>query len=100
MTTPKPRGFAAMDPEKHREIARAGGRAAVEKGTRHSFTRETARVAGKLGACHDKTRMRMLGAMGAAERERRRAEKRDLSHDWPTTQQIGTPITGDDDGAR
>ncbi|HPP75517.1 MAG TPA: KGG domain-containing protein, partial [Armatimonadota bacterium] len=33
----KQRGFASMDPEKQREIARKGGRAAHEKGTAHEW---------------------------------------------------------------
>jgi general stress protein YciG len=38
-----------MDPEKQREIARKGGKAAHEKGTAHEFTSEEARAAGKKG---------------------------------------------------
>lgn len=45
----KPRGFAAMDPEKRREIARKGGKAAHEKGTAHEFTPEEAAEAGSKG---------------------------------------------------
>ncbi len=43
------RGFASMDPEKQREIARKGGRASHEKGTAHEFTPEEAREAGRKG---------------------------------------------------
>lgn len=43
------RGFAGMDPERQREIARAGGRAAHEKGTAHEFTSEEAAEAGRKG---------------------------------------------------
>lgn len=43
------RGFAAMDPQKQREIASKGGRAAHEKGTAHEFTPDEARVAGRKG---------------------------------------------------
>lgn len=43
------RGFASMDPEKQREIARKGGRAAHMKGTAHEWTSEEARVAGRKG---------------------------------------------------
>src|SRR5438552_2787877 len=39
----KRRGFAAMDPERQREIASKGGRAAHEKGTAHEWTGEEAR---------------------------------------------------------
>ena len=43
------RGFAAMEPEKQREIARKGGRAAHEQGVAHQWTSEEARDAGKKG---------------------------------------------------
>lgn len=43
------RGFASMDPERQREIAAQGGRAAHEKGTAHEFTSEEARAAGSRG---------------------------------------------------
>lgn len=43
------RGFASMDPEKQREIASKGGRAAHEKGTAHEFTPEEAAAAGRKG---------------------------------------------------
>lgn len=46
---PKKRGFAAMTPEKQRELASKGGKAAHEKGTAHEFTIEEARVAGSKG---------------------------------------------------
>lgn len=45
----KLRGFAAMDPDKVREIARKGGKAAHVAGTAHQFTSDEARVAGKKG---------------------------------------------------
>lgn len=43
------RGFASMDPEKQREIASKGGKAAHEKGTAHEFDSEEAREAGRKG---------------------------------------------------
>ena len=43
------RGFASMSPEKQREIASKGGRAAHEKGTAHEWTAEEARRAGRKG---------------------------------------------------
>jgi len=43
------RGFAAMDPEEQREIARMGGRASHEHGRGHEFTPEEAREAGRKG---------------------------------------------------
>lgn len=43
------RGFAAMSPNKQREIASKGGRAAHRRGTAHEFTSEEAREAGRKG---------------------------------------------------
>ena len=44
---PAKRGCAAMDPERQRQIAAQGGRAAHESGNAHQFTSEEARAAGK-----------------------------------------------------
>jgi uncharacterized protein len=41
------RGFAVMNPERQREIARLGGVAAHRSGHAHQFTTEEARAAGK-----------------------------------------------------
>ncbi|MDB5887120.1 MAG: stress-induced protein [Polaromonas sp.] len=43
------RGFASMDPERQREIASQGGKAAHESGQAHEFTSEEAREAGRKG---------------------------------------------------
>jgi general stress protein YciG len=43
------RGFASMDPDKQRNIASKGGKAAHAKGTAHEFTPEEAREAGRKG---------------------------------------------------
>lgn len=43
------RGFASMAPERQREIASLGGRAAHRDGTAHEFTSEEARAAGRKG---------------------------------------------------
>lgn len=43
------RGFASMDPERQREIAAEGGRAAHASGNAHEFTSEEAREAGRKG---------------------------------------------------
>ena len=42
------RGFASMDPQRQREIASQGGKAAHQKGTAHEFTSEEARRAGSM----------------------------------------------------
>lgn len=44
---PRLRGFAAMSPEKKKEIASMGGRAAHACGRAHQFSSEEARAAGK-----------------------------------------------------
>lgn len=45
----KPRGFAAMDPAKQREIASKGGKVAHASGTAHEWTTEEAKAAGSKG---------------------------------------------------
>ena len=48
ITAPRSRrGFAAMDPQRQREIASLGGRAAHQSGHAHEFTVEEARAAGR-----------------------------------------------------
>lgn len=56
--TEKKRGFAAMDPERQREIASRGGKAAHKRGTAHQFSTDEAKAAGAKG-----------GATVAANRE-------------------------------
>jgi len=49
-SAPRPRrGFAAMDREAVRAIAKRGGVAAHVRGTAHEFTQEEARIAGRKG---------------------------------------------------
>ena len=43
------RGFAGMNPDKQREIASKGGKAAHQSGHAHEFTSEEAREAGRKG---------------------------------------------------
>ena len=43
------RGFAAMSPERQREIASQGGRAAHEQGVAHEWNKDEAKAAGKKG---------------------------------------------------
>ena len=43
------RGFASMSPEKKREIASKGGKAAHAMGTAHTWTSEEAKAAGRKG---------------------------------------------------
>jgi len=61
------RGFASMSPEKQREIASKGGRAAHEKGTAHEWTAAEARNAGRKGGQVSRGgRGRLLAAAEAA----------------------------------
>ena len=52
------RGFASMDREQQREIARKGGRAAHAKGTAHEWNTEEARAAGRKGGLSSYARRR------------------------------------------
>ena len=62
------RGFASMSPEKQREIASKGGRAAHEKGTAHEWTADEARAAGRKGGQISRGgRGRLIPTVGAAE---------------------------------
>jgi hypothetical protein len=47
------RGFASMDPEKQREIASEGGRAAHASGNAHEFNSQEAREAGRMSHKND-----------------------------------------------
>src|SRR6187551_769646 len=61
------RGFASMDPERQRQIAREGGKAAHIKGTAHEFTSEEARNAGRKGGetvSRDREHMAEIGRKG------------------------------------
>lgn len=46
--TKAPRGFAAMDSQRQREIASQGGKAAHRSGKAHQFSPEEARAAGAV----------------------------------------------------
>jgi len=50
------RGFASMDPQRQREIASEGGRAAHASGNAHEFTSEEARRAGSMSHKNDGNR--------------------------------------------
>lgn len=70
------RGFAAMDPDKQKAIARLGGRAAHEKGTAHEFTPDEAREAGKKGGesvSRNRDHMADIGRRGGMSVSRNRS---------------------------
>src|SRR5207237_4629852 len=71
------RGFALMDPDRQREIARKGGKAAHEKGTAHQFSSEEAREAGRKGGqvvSRHREHMVEIGRSGGKARRRRRGD--------------------------
>ena len=72
------RGFAAMDQERQREIARKGGKAAHERGTAHEFTTDEARAAGRKGGERvslDRRHMAEIGRMGGKSSAARRSTR-------------------------
>jgi len=76
VSAPAPRrGFGAMDPEKQREIARKGGRAAHARGSAHRFTTEEAKVAGRKGGervSQNREHMATIGRIGGHTRGKQR----------------------------
>src|SRR4051812_35467713 len=76
------RGFASMNSDRQREIARKGGRAAHEKGKAHEFTPDEARNAGRKGGekvSVNRQHMAEIGRRGgksSAERRRVAAQER------------------------
>lgn len=71
MANTSKRGFASMDPNKQREIASKGGKAAHAKGTAHEFTSDEARVAGRKGGetvSRDRAHMSAIGREGGHSR--------------------------------
>ena len=71
MTGKSRRGFASMDPERQKEIASKGGRAAHEKGTAHEWSSVEARHAGRKGGVtvsQDRAHMAAIGREGGESR--------------------------------
>ncbi len=63
------RGFAGMDPERQREIARLGGRTAHARQRAHRFTSDEARAAGRKGGqavSQDREHMAEIGRRGGS----------------------------------
>lgn len=66
------RGFASMDPERQRELARKGGKKAHAIGGAHEWTPETAALAGQRGGrTHSREHLAEIGRKGGLERARR-----------------------------
>jgi len=87
------RGFASMDPQRQREIASEGGRAAHQKGTAHEFTSEEARRAGSMS--HKNDGNRQSGSRGNASRSEQPASQgqqevgKDYQQDYQGNKQGG-----------
>ena len=74
------RGFASMNPERQREIASKGGRAAHAKGTAHEWSSDEARQAGQKGGIavsRDRAHMAAIGREGGESRSRASRAGRD-----------------------
>ncbi|MFS2024287.1 KGG domain-containing protein [Massilia sp. GER05] len=61
------RGFASMDPQKQREIASEGGKAAHASGNAHEFTSEEARRAGSMSHKNDGGSQQSQGGGGSQQ---------------------------------
>jgi uncharacterized protein len=86
------RGFASMDRERQREIARKGGRAAHARGTAHEFTSDEARAAGRKGGervSANRDHMSRIGRLGGKHSAGRRAASKGGvgENDQPATAQ-------------
>lgn len=71
------RGFASIEPERQREIASCGGRAAHATGHAHEFTPDEARAAGRKGGAvvsADRAHMAEIGRKGGLRRQAKRLE--------------------------
>lgn len=101
MTGKSRRGFASMDPERQKEIASRGGRAAHEKGTAHEWSSDEARNAGRKGGVsvsRDRAHMAAIGREGgesrsAAARQSRQVSPTDREMTLTVTREGGAPAT-------
>lgn len=85
------RGFASMNAERQREIARKGGKAAHEKGTAHEFTADEARAAGRKGGervSADRAHMSRIGRLGGKSSAGRRQATHPSSDAFPGTTDV------------
>ena len=78
------RGFAAMNPEKQKEIASEGGRAAHQQGVAHEWNSEEARQAGRKGGqsvSQNREHMSEIGRRGGQSSGGRRARNKQNESD-------------------
>ena len=72
------RGFAAMNPDKQKEIASEGGRAAHRQGVAHEWSSEEAREAGRKGGqivSRNREHMSEIGRRGGQSSGSKRSQK-------------------------
>lgn len=72
---PKPRGFATMDPERLRELAKQGGKASAQCGRGHRYSGKKAQEAGRKGGLavsEDREHMSEIGTKGGLAKKRKR----------------------------
>ena len=71
------RGFATLQPDRHKAASAKGGRAAHQAGKAHEFTSDEAKAAGRLGGQRtsaNREHMAAIGRKGAKARiEKRKA---------------------------
>jgi general stress protein YciG len=87
------RGFSAISPDRQREIASKGGKAAHANGSAHEFTPDEARIAGTRGAIAVKAKygrsytehMAEIGRKGGLTRAKNKAEREHASSQKPAT---------------
>jgi hypothetical protein len=79
LKTRRPRGFAAMDPDKQKALASAGGRAAHRHGRAHQFTEDEARLAGAKGRAARQAKR--IAAMNTGSDDARKGQDEDVSVD-------------------
>ncbi len=91
MTPKRKRGFASMDPELQRRIARLGGAASHEQGRAHEWDSGQARNAGRRGgrAAHERGTAHQWSAdeaKAAGRRGGQSAHRRGTAHEWDPNQ--------------
>lgn len=77
-TETKKRGFAALSPQKKKEIAQKGGQTAHRRGRAHKFTPEEAREAGRKGGkavSQNRLYMSEIGRKGGTLSRKRQLQK-------------------------
>ena len=96
MANTKTRGFASMDDQTKKEIARRGGRAAHAKGTAHEFTADEAREAGRKGGLavsQNRAHMAAIGRKGGLESGGRNRSRSNPDQPQPTPVAEPSPMT-------